>query len=98
MNTKQTAMRADFQPDCVKAVEKELQLTFQKHHRSLYESDDKTTAIVCAVSKDYQKPSFRYWYSFQPYQADFLNKHNFGFLVLGGGTSKIICLHSRICG
>jgi len=90
-------MHSNFQDDCVKAIEKELQLTFKKYRRSLYESDDKTTAIVCAVSKDYQKPSFRYWYSFHPYQADFLAKHKLGFVVLGAGSPEIIfAIPSRV--
>jgi 5-methylcytosine-specific restriction enzyme A len=84
------AAHADFHADCVKAIETKLQLTLKNIHRSLYVSSDGTTAIVCAVSKDYQKPSFRYWYSFHPYQADFLAEHKRGFLVLGAGSPELI--------
>ena len=83
-------MRSDFKADCVKAIEKELQLTFKKDNGSSYVSADGNTAIVCAISKDYQKRSFRYWYSFHPYQTDFLAKHKLGFVVLGCGSPEII--------
>lgn len=83
-------MRSDFKADCVKAIEKELQLTFKKDHGSSFISIDGSTAMVCAISKDYQKRSFRYWYSFHPYQTDFLASHRLGFVVLGCGSSEII--------
>jgi len=83
-------MRSDFKTDCVKAIEKELQLTFKKDHGSSYVSIDGSAAIVCAISKDYQKRSFRYWYSFHPYQTDFLAKQKVGFVVLGCGSPEII--------
>jgi hypothetical protein len=85
-------MRSDFKADCVRAIEKELQLTFKKDHGSSYVSVDGTAAIVCAISKDYQKRSFRYWYSFHPYQTDFLAKYTLGFVVLGCGSPEIIFL------
>jgi hypothetical protein len=83
-------MRSDFKADCVKAIEKELHLTFKKIQGSSYVSIDENAAIVCAISKDYQKPSFRYWYSFHPYQANFLAKYKQGFVVLGCGSPENI--------
>jgi len=83
-------MRSDFKADCVKAIEKELQRTFKKDRGSSFISVDGTAAIVCAISKDYQKRSFRYWYSFHPYQVDFLAKHKLSLVVLGCGSSEII--------
>ena len=62
----------------------------KKIQGSSYVSIDESAAIVCAISKDYQKPSFRYWYSFHPYQANFLTKYKQGFVVLGCGSPENI--------
>ncbi len=58
-----------------------------------YVSSDKTTHIVCAVSKEYNRSNKKYyWYAFHPHQKDFLEKSQNGFIALGCGSEKTILL------
>jgi hypothetical protein len=51
------------------------------HKRAQFWSGDKTTRVVCPVSKKYE--SGGYWYAFHPHQKAFLSDAAQGYLLLG---------------
>jgi len=82
---------AAFHAQCIGAVEKSLKMELKKQSRSSYLSTDGTTALICSISREHEHLSAPYyWFSFHPYQAEFLEKARKGFLVLGCGSSKNI--------
>jgi|GEM_PF-5380653 len=73
-----------FHAACVAKTTEQLKSEFVKQTRSSFVSKDGETAIVVSVSREYDNGTQRfYWFSFQPYQGEFLQSKANGFLVLG---------------
>jgi len=83
--TKQTpATPVAFHAACLAKASEQLKLEFSKQTRSSFVSKDGQTAIVISVSKEYDNGTQKFcWFSFHPYQAEFLQSKANGFLVLG---------------
>ncbi len=65
----------------LEALGKREGLSLIAHKRSQYWSSDRTTRVVCPVSKKY-RTGF-YWYAFHPHQEKFLEEGANSYLVLG---------------
>ncbi|MAF68895.1 MAG: hypothetical protein CMH25_06080 [Micavibrio sp.] len=65
----------------LEALGKRQETTFIAHKRSQFWSADKSTRVVCPVSKKYE--TGHYWYAFHPRQQKFLEEGNNSFFMLG---------------
>jgi hypothetical protein len=73
-----------FHSVCVTKASEHLKVEFTKKTRSSFVSKDEQTAIVVAVSKEHDNGTQKFcWFSFHPYQGEFLQSKPNGFLVLG---------------
>lgn len=83
-----------FQEECVMNIEEKLGINLIKQSRSTYTDKNKTIGVVNSISKHYKnknQPEF-YWFSFQPYQKDFLEKIDKAFVAFGCGLPDSIFL------
>lgn len=73
-----------FHAACVSKAGEQLKTEFTKQTRSSFVSKDGQTAIVVSVSREHDNGTQKFcWFSFHPYQGDFLQSKPSGFLVLG---------------
>jgi hypothetical protein len=88
--TKQiTATPVAFHAACLNKASNQLKLEFTKQTRSSFVSKDGQTAIVIAVSKEHDNGTQKFcWFSFHPYQAEFLESKANGYLVLGCASAE----------
>lgn len=84
---------ANFHEECIKRVSEKIKLPLIKTGRVTYTDKEKTTGLICLVSKKYDPSSYQqYWYAFHPYQSEFLEKFKTGYVAFGCGTSDKILL------
>ncbi len=82
-----------FHASCLQIVSTCLKQIFIKQTRSSYLSQEADTALVCAVSREHDNGSARFfWYAFHPYQEKFLASTKRGYLLLGCGSSEVLLL------
>lgn len=84
--------QSTFHGDCIKKAEAYFKTTFIKQSRSTFISTDRSIKLVCAVSKRYDRTSHNYWFSFHPYQGEFLSSAPRGFFLFGCGEDGRILL------
>lgn len=73
-----------FHAACVAKASEQLKAEFMKQTRSSFVSKDGQTAIVVSVSREHDIGTQKFcWFSFHPYQSEFLQSKPNGFLVLG---------------
>ncbi len=88
---KTTPMR--FHEACIINIEEKLGVNLVKQSRSAYSNKSKTIGLINKISKLYkQNQSERYWFSFQPYQKDFLKNIDKAFISFACGSSDCILL------
>jgi hypothetical protein len=64
-----------------------------KQTRSSYISKDLETALVCAISREHDNGTSRFfWFAFHPYQEEFLASKKRAYLLLGCGSPNVILL------
>jgi hypothetical protein len=84
---------AHFHQDCILRIAQLLQTPLVKQSRVLYASPDRSTAVVCTVSREYDpntRPS--YWYAVHPHQLEALSASTRSFLAFGCGSARTILL------
>ncbi len=82
-----------FHKACVERIEKHLGCFFVKQTRSSYLASDSSTALICSVSKEYDKSGhLKYWYSFHPHQKEFLEKIETSYIAFGCGSEDTTVL------
>lgn len=82
-----------FHASCLHRASAFLNDEFQKQTRSSYLSKDQDTALVCSISREHDNGSSRFfWFSFHPYQGEFLASRKNGYLLLGCGSPDIVLL------
>jgi len=82
-----------FHEQCVARIEKALGCTLVKRSRASFSSPDKKTAVVCAVSRTYQRGGgYGYWFAFHPHQKEFLESAERGLVAFGCGSSNTLIL------
>lgn len=73
-----------FHAACLAKAAVQLKTEFTKQTRSSFVSKDGQTAIVVSVSREHDNGTQKFcWFSFHPYQAEFLQSKPDGFLILG---------------
>lgn len=73
-----------FHAACITKASQKLKTEFTKQTRSSFFSKDGQTAIVVSISREHDNASQKFcWFSFHPYQGEFLQSKPNGYLVLG---------------
>lgn len=92
--TKQSpATPAAFHAACIQLASTHLKTEFIKQTRSSFASSDGQTALVCSVSREHDNGTQKFcWFSFHPYQAEFLASKPKGYLLLGCGSPEKVLL------
>ena len=83
---------SSFHAECIKKIEVYFKTKFTKQSRSTFISADRQIALVCAISKRYERTSHNYWFSFHPYQGEFLSSSSKGYFLFGCGEANRIVL------
>jgi hypothetical protein len=78
---------------CIKRIEKHVNLSLVKRSRAKFSTPDGSAALVCAVSRSYQKTSqASFWFGFHQHQKEFLNSARNGFVPFGCGSANTLML------
>ncbi len=92
-NKKRAFIPVSFHDACIKRVELHLKKKLVKRTRSTYTSADGNENFVCAISREHEASGKKfYWYSFLPYQREFLSKVANSYIIFGCGSEKQILL------
>lgn len=85
----ESSTRAAFTDACIANVQHKLGMSLVKRARVFFSSPDSRVSVLCLVSKSYSRPGHtRYWFAFRPTQQDYLQRSEFGFVVLGCGSAE----------
>lgn len=77
----------NFHEECLLKVKNKLGMNLIKQTRTSYSNQDKSTALICAVSKPYKQGQFeKFWFAFHSYQQEFLNEFENGYVSFGCGS------------
>jgi hypothetical protein len=77
----------NFNETCFLNVQNKLGINLVKQTRVSYSNQDKSTALICAVSKEYEQGQFtKFWFAFHPRQQEFLNEFQNGYVAFGCGN------------
>lgn len=92
--TKQAvATPVSFHAACIARASTHLRTEFTKKTRSSFVSKEGEIALVVSVSREHDNGSQKFcWFSFHPYQSDFLASKTKGYLLLGCGSPDRILL------
>jgi len=83
----------NFNESCIEKIQEKLGINLVKQTRGSYANQNKSTALVCMVSKPHKQGKHpHFWFSFYPHQRDFLNEFQHSFVAFGCGTSNDILL------
>jgi uncharacterized protein with ParB-like and HNH nuclease domain len=95
----ENAQPANFNAECVKAVQRQLGMSFSKLSQTRYEAGEKGVRLVCAVSGEHNETSGSpyFWFAVHQKQLDFLSAAPASWLCFGCGSSAetllIPCSH-----
>lgn len=77
----------NFNEECFLKVKTKLGLNLVKQSRVSYSNQEKSTALICAVSKEYEQGQYtKFWFAFHPHQQEYLSEFENGFVVFGCGS------------
>jgi len=83
----------NFHDECVERIQKHLQTPIVKKSRSSYTTADKSTAIICSISKRHgTEEAPKYWFAFHPYYDDFLSAFPKSYVAYGCGDASQLAL------
>lgn len=89
----QTTKPSGFHEECMIRIRAHLKISLVKRSRINYSDTHNLTGLICIVSKIYFQSDYnQYWFSFHPYQADFLAAFRDGFIAFGCGSPDKILL------
>jgi hypothetical protein len=79
----------NFYEACFMKVQDMLGVNLVKQTRVSYSNQDKSTALICAVSKEYEQGQFtKFWFAFHPHQQEFLNEFQNSYVAFGCGKPE----------
>jgi len=82
-----------FHRACVDRISQSLGIPFVKQSRASYHSPDDKTRLVCAVSRQHDRPGHpAYWFSFHPHQQSFLDDADAAYIAFGCGSPDQVIL------
>lgn len=82
-----------FHQACVDRIQSVLGLALIKKSRASFQTADRTTRLVCAVSREHDRSGQpAYWFAFHPHQKDFLEGDGMPFVAFGCGSADQLLL------
>lgn len=80
-----------FHDACIERISKNLGRNLVKQSRATFESADGTVAVVCAVSREYERRSHPiYWFAFHPHQKMTLEAAETSYVAFGCGSEETL--------
>ena len=77
----------NFNEECFLMAKNNLGINLVKQSRVSYSNQEKSTALICAVSKEYKQGQYtKFWFAFHPHQQDFLNEFQNSYVAFGCGS------------
>lgn len=77
----------NFNEECFLRVQSKLGINLVKQTRVSYSNQDKSTALMCAVSKEYEQGQYtKFWFAFHPHQQEFLREFQNSYVAFGCGS------------
>jgi len=78
-----------FHNSCVEKISKSLDLNLIKQSKISFATKDKSTGLICAVSKEHKQGKHqKYWFAFHPHQEEFLEQFEKAFVGYGCGDAS----------
>jgi hypothetical protein len=78
-----------FHEGCLERIQEKLNINFIKQSRISFTNKDKTTGLICAISKAHQQgKNEKFWFAFHPHQQDFLEEYSTAYVAYGCGSPK----------
>lgn len=86
-HTKSTPV--DFHEECLDRIQSKLGINLIKQTRISYSNKDKSTGLICAISKPHKQGQFqKFWFAFHPHQQEFLEKFENSYVAYGCGSPE----------
>lgn len=88
-------MQSSFRMGCLKKAEQHFNTQFQRYSSSsqtMFISTNRLTSLVCVVSKQFDKPTYQYWFSLTGFHKDLLRSSVQGYALFGCGDASRILL------
>ncbi|WP_100611160.1 hypothetical protein [Confluentibacter lentus] len=80
-------IQVNFHEECLIRITAKLNINFIKQTRISYTNKDKTTGLICAISKHHKQGQYeKFWFAFHPYQNDFLRTLENAWVAFGCGS------------
>ena len=84
---------SNFHEECLKRIQGKLNINLIKQTRISYTNKEKTTGLICSISKPHKQGQFeKYWFAFHPHQKDFLKNLDNAYVSYGCGSPDNIFL------
>ncbi len=91
--TTKTDTPVSFHEACIDRIQKHLKCSLVKRSRASFSSADGSLALICAISKTYDKDTrMVFWFAFHPHQREFLEHAKQGFVAFGCGSVETLLL------
>lgn len=83
----------NFHEQCLARITDNLKINFIKQTRISYADKEKTTGLICAISKPHKQGQYeKFWFAFHPHQNDYLKKLDKAYVAFGCGTPDKLLL------
>lgn len=77
-----------FHDECLQKIQSKLGINLIKQTRISYSNKEKSTGLICAISKPHKQGQFKkYWFAFHPHQQEFLESFDNSYVAYGCGSS-----------
>ncbi|HEY0370643.1 MAG TPA: hypothetical protein VGD79_01500 [Thermoanaerobaculia bacterium] len=82
-----------FHQECIARIQRVLQIPLLRESRVTYVSPDRDVAVVCAVSREYDRASATgYWFAFHHHQKETLSAVGKPYVAFGCGSAEQLLL------
>ncbi len=81
------ATPVNFHEECISRIQEKLGINLIKQSRISFTNKDKTTGLICAISKPHKQGQHdKFWFAFHPHQNDFLKGVSNAYVAYGCGS------------
>jgi hypothetical protein len=84
---------ANFHEECILRIQQKLGINFIKQSRISFTTRDKTTGLICTISKPHKQGQHeKFWLAFHPHQNEFLKGVSNPYVAYGCGSPEKLFL------
>jgi hypothetical protein len=92
-SSKDRSTPVNFNEECFLRVKNKFGINLVKQSRVSYSNQEKSTGLICAVSKEYEQGQYKkFWFAFHPHQQEFLSEFQNSYVAFGCGSPDDILL------